>query len=400
MIGMDQRDAESVGEDRDENARHGAGHPEIGKIRGLAPPTDIASWRGITKSYGALDAVAQVDLSVARGEFFTLLGPSGSGKSTLLHIMAGLIAPTAGNVMIEGKDVTGEPPYRRDLGMVFQSLALFPHMDVFSNVAFPLRMRRVGRADIARRVRTALEMVRLPGVEDRHIAELSGGQRQRIALARALVYESPLLLLDEPLGALDRRLREDMQVELLRLHRDLDVTIVNVTHDQREALMLSDRIGIIENGRILQVATPEALYRAPATSFVASFIGDPVLIEGRVVTDEEGRWLIRDDLRITLMAGDEGGPGTLVLRSESVSLVRDEIEASRYDNRLQTQVELAAFEGTGMYYEVGIVGHEITAKVFAQGTDRLAQLQPGDTAWLVWNAVNAPVLIDPAAAGS
>jgi putative spermidine/putrescine transport system ATP-binding protein len=399
-MGTDRGDAESVGANHDETQWGRAGHPEMGKIRELAPPTDIASWRGITKSYGALEAVARVDLSVARGEFFTLLGPSGSGKSTLLHIMAGLIAPTAGSVAIEGKDVTGEPPYRRNLGMVFQSLALFPHMDVFSNVAFPLRMRRVGRGDIARRVRSALEMVRLPGVEGRHISELSGGQRQRIALARALVYESPLLLLDEPLGALDRRLREDMQVELLRLHRDLDVTIVNVTHDQREALMLSDRIGIIENGRILQVATPEALYRAPATSFVASFIGDPVRIEGRVVSEEGRRWLMRDDLRFAVMAGDELGPGTLVLRSESVSLVRDEIEASRYDNRLQAQVELAAFEGTGMYYEVGIAGHAITAKVFAQGTDRLAQLEPGDRAWLVWNAVNAPVLVDPAAAGS
>jgi putative spermidine/putrescine transport system ATP-binding protein len=390
----------TVGADRGEAGWQRAGHPDQGNIRGLAPPTDIASWRGISKTYGAVNAVRHVDLSVARGEFFTLLGPSGSGKSTLLHIMAGLIAPTTGSVFIEGKDVTGDPPYRRNLGMVFQSLALFPHMDVFSNVAFPLRMRRAGRAEIARRVQSALEMVRLPGLERRQISELSGGQRQRIALARALVYESPLLLLDEPLGALDRRLREDMQVELLRLHRDLDVTIVNVTHDQREALMLSDRIGIIDDGRILQVATPEVLYRAPATSFVASFLGDPVLIQGRVVSEGGRRWLVHDDLRIQVVGGDEQGLGTLVLRSESVSLVKDELQASRYDNRLEAQVELAAFEGTGMYYEVGIQGHAITAKVFAQGTDGDAGLRPGDRAWLAWNAASAPLLVDAAATGS
>ena len=191
--------------------------------------------------------------------------------------------------MLEGRDVTEEPPYSRNLGVVFQSLALFPHMDVFSNVAFPLRMRSVGRAEIAKRVRTALEIVRLPQVEGRNVRDLSGGQRQRIALARALVYEPPLLLLDEPLGALDRRLREDMQIELMRLHRELDVTIVNVTHDQREALMLSDRIGIMQEGEIVQVATPEELYRDPATVFVASFLGDPVLIAGEVVADAGGR---------------------------------------------------------------------------------------------------------------
>ena len=178
--------------------------------------------------------------------------------------------PTDGRVVLDGEDVSSKRPHQRNVGLVFQTLALFPHMDVFGNIAFPLRMHRVGRAEIRKRVADALELVRLPGIESRHIGELSGGQRQRVALARALVYRPPLLLLDEPLGALDRRLREDMQVEFMRLHRELDVTMVNVTHDQREALMLSDRIGLMNFGELVQVAAPEELYRTPGDRFVAS----------------------------------------------------------------------------------------------------------------------------------
>jgi ABC-type Fe3+/spermidine/putrescine transport system ATPase subunit len=353
----------------------------------------IAAWEGITKSYAGVDAVSTVDLGIARGEFFTLLGPSGSGKTTLLHILAGLVAPTSGRVVLEGEDVTSDPPYKRNLGMVFQSLALFPHMDVFSNVAFPLRMRRVGRAEIARRVAEALEIVRLPQIVRRDVRDLSGGQRQRVALARALVYEPPLLLLDEPLGALDRRLREDMQVELLRLHRDLDVTIVNVTHDQREALMLSDRIGILQEGKVLQVATPEELYRDPATVFVAGFMGDPVLIKGDVVSDGAARMLVRGDLRLRVSGGAETGPGTLVLRSESVSLVGRPELADHFDNRVPAQIDLAAFEGTGVYYEASLTGHGITAKVLVQGVGE-ATFAVGDTVWVAWNAAGQPVLCE------
>ncbi len=349
----------------------------------------IAEWKGITKTYGGVDAVADVHLQVARGEFLTLLGPSGSGKTTLLHVLAGLTAPTSGSVMIEGREVTREPPYDRNLGMVFQSLALFPHMDVFSNVAFPLRMRRVGRAEIAQRVRAALEIVRLPHVEHRNVGDLSGGQRQRIALARALVYEPPLLLLDEPLGALDRRLREDMQIELMRLHRDLDVTIVNVTHDQREALMLSDRIGIMHDGSVVQVATPEQLYRDPATIFVAAFLGDPVLIAGEVVADGGERWLERGSLRIRVVDDAEPGAGTLVLRSENVTLSTSPPPAGVFDNRLEAKVELAAFEGTGTYYEAS-TSDGLTVKVLVQGGS--ATIGIGEPVWIAWNAAGAPVL--------
>jgi putative spermidine/putrescine transport system ATP-binding protein len=352
---------------------------------------EIAAWEGITKRYGADDAVTEVSLGVARGEFLTLLGPSGSGKTTLLHIRAGLTEPTSGRVMLEGRDVTDEPPYGRNLGMVFQSLALFPHMDVFSNVAFPLRMRRVGRSEIGTRVRAALDIVRLPHVERRNVRDLSGGQRQRIALARALVYEPPLLLLDEPLGALDRRLREDMQIELMRLHRDLDVTIVNVTHDQREALMLSDRIGIMQEGQVVQVATPETLYRDPATLFVASFLGDPVLIEG----DVAGSRLSCGSLALDVAPGTPPGPGTLVLRSECVSVMVEPPADGRFDNRVEARIELAAFEGTGTYYEAR-VADDVMVKVLVQG-GATATLGIGDAVWLAWDAADAPVL--PAGSG-
>jgi putative spermidine/putrescine transport system ATP-binding protein len=357
------------------------------------PGGDIAAWEGITKRYGAEDAVTDVSLGVARGEFLTLLGPSGSGKTTLLHILAGLTEPTSGQVVIEGRDVTGEPPYERSLGMVFQSLALFPHMDVFSNVAFPLRMRRVGRAETATRVRAALEIVRLPHVERRHVRALCGGQRQRIALARALVYEPPLLLLDEPLGALDRRLREDMQIELMRLHRDLDVTIVNVTHDQREALMLSDRIGIMQEGRVVQVATPETLYRDPATLFVASFLGDPVLIAGEVVADGGTRRLRHGGLELEVAGDAPLGPGTLVLRSESVAVMPEPPAEGRFDNRLEARIELAAFEGSGTYYEAR-AADDVVVKVLVQG-GATATLGIGEAVWLGWNAADAPVLVEP-----
>ena len=247
---------------------------------GRAP---VVSLRGVTRAYGDSIAVRDVDLDVEEREFFTLLGPSGSGKTTILRIIAGLVEPTSGHVSIGGRDVRGLPPYERDIAVVFQSLALFPHMSVFSNVAFPLRMRRVGRRDVAAKVSAALETVRLgPRFEERAISQLSGGERQRVALARALVCEPKILLLDEPLAALDRRLREDMQLELVRLHHEIEVTILNVTHDQREALMLSDRIGVMNNGSLVQVGPSERMYNQPKTRFVAAFIGDATLLDARL----------------------------------------------------------------------------------------------------------------------
>ena len=230
----------------------------------------------------AVRAVDGVDLEVGSGEFFTLLGPSGSGKTTVLRMIGGFTLPTAGRIFIGGQDVSLQPPYARPVNTVFQDYALFPHMSVRDNVAYPLMVRKVPRAQREARADELLELVQLPGVGDRRPAQLSGGQRQRVALARALVGQPQLLLLDEPLGALDLKLREQMQSELKALQRRLGITFIFITHDQHEALSMSDRIGVFNKGRLEQVATPQQVYNAPATRFVAQFVGAANVLEGAV----------------------------------------------------------------------------------------------------------------------
>ena len=227
----------------------------------------------LTKSYGDFLAVAEFNLTVAKGEFVSLLGPSGSGKTTLLNLIAGMTRPSSGTIRIDGVDVTNLPPSKRDLGMVFQNYALMPHMSVFENIAFPLRVRRVPKAEIKRRVAEALDLIRMPHVAARMPRELSGGQQQRISLARCMVYRPALILMDEPLGALDKKLREEMQIEISRLHRESGITMLCVTHDQEEALSMSDRIVLMREGRCVQVGTADELYFNPASSYVADFIG-------------------------------------------------------------------------------------------------------------------------------
>jgi putative spermidine/putrescine transport system ATP-binding protein len=239
--------------------------------------------RGASKTYGAVRALDGVTLSVAPGEFVSLLGPSGSGKTTLLGILGGFIPPSAGSIHFGDRDVTFTPPHKRDIGVVFQNYALFPHMGVGENVAFPLRARRTPKADWPAKVRAALAMVGLAGYEQRGIAQLSGGQRQRVALARAIIFEPRLILMDEPLSALDKQLRESMQIELRELHKRIGATIIYVTHDQREALTMSDRVAILKDGRLVQIDRPERLHDHPANSFVASFIGEASLLPVRRV---------------------------------------------------------------------------------------------------------------------
>jgi putative spermidine/putrescine transport system ATP-binding protein len=262
------------------------------------------SLRGLRKSFGAIEAVAGIDLEIADGEFFAVLGPSGSGKTTVLRIVAGFERPTAGTVLLGGRDVTRVAPFDRDVNTVFQDYALFPHMSVAQNVGYGLRVRGVRRSDRLRRVEQALAMVQLPGFGDRRPAELSGGQRQRVALARALVNRPRVLLLDEPLGALDRKLRQDMQVELKRIQREVGITFVCVTHDQEEALTMSDRIAVLAAGRIEQVGTPEEVYERPATAFVAGFVGTSNLLTGaaaRAVLGRDGVFSIRPEkIRLTV----------------------------------------------------------------------------------------------------
>lgn len=236
---------------------------------------------GARKTYGTTVAVHDIDLDIAPGEFVSLLGPSGSGKTTLLGMLGGFVMPSAGSIHIGRRDMTFVPPHKRDIGVVFQSYALFPHMTVGENVAFPLRARRVPRKAQAGRVTDALAMVDLTGYADRRVSQLSGGQRQRVALARAIVFEPALILMDEPLSALDKQLREVMQMELRELHKKLGATIVYVTHDQREALTMSDRIVVLRDGRIAQIGTPQGLHDSPVDSFVAEFVGESKLLPVR-----------------------------------------------------------------------------------------------------------------------
>lgn len=342
----------------------------------------------VVKTYGESRVLDDVSVEIGEGEFFTLLGPSGSGKSTLLRILAGLLEADGGDVILNGHNMTGRPAHTRELGVVFQSLALFPHLSVGDNVAFPLRMRRVGRKETAARVAAALDLVQLPDLQRRAVSELSGGQSQRVALARALVYEPRILLLDEPLSALDRRLRESMQLELTRIHRELGVTIVNVTHDQREALMVSDRIAVMDSGRIVQCGAGTDLYTHPATTFVAGFLGDPLLLEGSV--DSHGT-LRCPGFTVAVHDGVPQGRATAVMRPERLHLLTIDETPHRYDNGLPGRILFSAFDGQGTYYRVQLDCGP-TAAVHVPAAQGAAVHSIGDAAVVAWNADDVPVV--------
>jgi putative spermidine/putrescine transport system ATP-binding protein len=259
--------------------------------------TPFIAFRQVTKRYNSLTVVDHLDLEIARGEFVSLLGPSGSGKTTLLMMLAGFEQPTGGTIEVEGRRIDELPPHKRNMGVVFQSYALFPHMNVRDNIAFPLKMRGISKAVIAERVVRVLDMVKLGTMADRKPQQLSGGQQQRVALARALVFEPQVVLMDEPLGALDKKLREQMQLDIRELHRRLGLTIVFVTHDQDEALTMSDRVAVINHGKIEQIGTPRNIYDEPRTTFVAEFIGETNLLRC-VVGEQTG-----DALRVTSESG-------------------------------------------------------------------------------------------------
>jgi putative spermidine/putrescine transport system ATP-binding protein len=306
----------------------------------VATPAVAVRLEGLHKRFGDVEAVRGVDLEIADGEFFSMLGPSGSGKTTVLRMIAGFEAPTAGRVVLAGQDVTRVPPFDRDVNTVFQDYALFPHMSLEQNVAYGLRVKGVGRAERTRRAREALERVRLPGFGNRRPAELSGGQRQRVALARALVNEPRVLLLDEPLGALDLKLRQQMQVELKAIQRDAGITFVFVTHDQEEALTMSDRIAVFNAGVVEQVGTATDVYEEPATPFVAGFVGTTNLVEGEPAVRLFGRpgvWSLRPE-RVSVVGADhDAGPqertvdGTVrevVYLGSAVRLVVDTVQGT------------------------------------------------------------------------
>ncbi|TPN85600.1 ABC transporter ATP-binding protein [Mesorhizobium sp. CU2] len=286
------------------------------------PP--IVSFRSVTKRYDPKSTVVDdLSLDIVKGEFLTLLGPSGSGKTTTLMMLAGFEWPSSGRIFMDGQDITDLPPHKRDLGVVFQSYALFPHMSVADNVAFPLAVRNVSAEEKKRRVAEALELVHLSGFGDRKPGQLSGGQQQRVALARSLVYRPRIVLMDEPLGALDKALREQMQLEIKQIHRQLGVTFVYVTHDQDEALTMSDRVAVFHEGRIQQICSPVEIYRRPRTRFVASFLGETNMLPGTVVGADGAMAEIKLANGVVLrgLAGEgiaAGKEAVLVVRPEAI----------------------------------------------------------------------------------
>ena len=308
------------------------------------PPTEHSlpiRIRSVGKSFGGFTALDAVDLDIGAGEFITLLGPSGSGKTTLLNVLAGFLRPERGEVFFGDRDVTLLPPQERNLGVVFQNYALFPHMSVAENVAFPLKARKVGEREREERVEKALDLVQLGGYGTRRIDQLSGGQRQRVALARAVVFEPRIILMDEPLSALDKQLRELMQIELRHLHAKLGATTVYVTHDQREALTMSDRVAVLDRGRILQVDEPRRLYDEPADAFVARFVGESTLLKVKRAGDRHV------SLGATLLAAQRALPASgellLALRAEKMLLLED--GAGEGFNRLSATVTETVFQG-------------------------------------------------------
>ena len=275
----------------------------------------LVSFRGVQKSYdGETLIVKDLNLDIRKGEFLTLLGPSGSGKTTSLMMLAGFETPTAGEILLAGRSINNVPPHKRDIGMVFQNYALFPHMTVAENLAFPLSVRGMSKTDVKERVKRALSMVQLDAFAGRYPAQLSGGQQQRVALARALVFEPQLVLMDEPLGALDKQLREHMQMEIKHLHQRLGVTVVYVTHDQGEALTMSDRVAVFHQGEIQQIEPPRNLYEQPRNTFVANFIGENNRLSGQLLSCDGERCVVG------LPLGQPGEPVTLSIRPERVRL--------------------------------------------------------------------------------
>jgi len=350
---------------------------------------------GLEKRFDAVGAVCGISLEIGSGEFLTLLGPSGSGKTTTLMMIAGFETPTAGDIAIDGRSVVGTPPHKRNIGMVFQNYALFPHLTVAENIAFPLKQRGMDRATRARRVADSLAMVQLPGYEARYPRQLSGGQQQRVALARAIVFRPRLLLMDEPLGALDKQLRENLQLEMRRLHAELGITFVYVTHDQEEALIMSDRIAVVNEGRIAQLGPPEELYDRPRNRFVASFIGESNFLSGVVRGIEDG-FLIVDCGGAMLRAAATrpapiGSAVTLTTRPERMRFVDPGAMPIGIENRMRVTVRETVFAGERCRYLLrGENGETLILKEQSGAATR--RRAPGEMAEIAWAAADTVVV--------
>jgi spermidine/putrescine ABC transporter ATP-binding subunit len=344
----------------------------------------------LTKVYGDVVAADRVTLDIAPGEFITLLGPSGSGKTTTLMMVAGFVIPTSGQILVNGEDIAFRPPHKRNIGMVFQNYALFPHMTVAENIAFPLKMRRWPRDRIEQAVREALQLVRLPGFEQRYPRQLSGGQQQRVALARSLVFRPPVLLMDEPLGALDKKLREEMQLEIKHIQESLNITTIYVTHDQEEALTMSDRIAVMRDGRIEQIGTPRELYERPASEFVASFIGESNFLMGRLERRDGQAYLVTEDgWRVAIPDAEDlpaGEQVTVALRPERIVLGE-----RRGENHAEATIEEIIYVGEATKFRVRLLGDRLLT---VKQPSRLETMrwQRGERVLLSWRAEDAVLL--------
>jgi len=355
----------------------------------------------VTKAYGSLVAVRDISLTIGGGEFFSLLGPSGCGKSTTLSMIGGFEEPTSGAIYLDGRDVSRQPPYRRDVNMVFQSYALFPHLNVFENVAFGLRRKRMPRDEIGRRVHEILALVDLAGSEKRKPVQLSGGQQQRVAVARALVNRPKLLLLDEPLGALDLKLRKQMQLELKRIQSEVGITFLYVTHDQEEAMVMSDRLAVMSGGRIEQIGRPEEVYDNPATEFVAGFLGESNLIPGEVVERDGEISRVRLENGTIVQLGSERlenrGPRVMIgVRPEKIRIMPGESPVTAGWNSIDGVIGVDAYLGVSHQYSVEGPGGRVIS-VYTQNLGDGAMPGRGDHVHLLWHPDHT-FAVDPSAA--
>jgi spermidine/putrescine ABC transporter ATP-binding subunit len=360
------------------------------------PEIDVdIEFRAVTKRFGSIAAVDSVDLVVAKGEFLSLLGPSGCGKTTSLRLMAGFEQPDEGEILIGGVNAVGIPPYRRDVNTVFQSYALFPHMSVVDNVAYGLKQRGVGKSERYARTREALDLVQLTGREKHRPSMLSGGQQQRVALARALVMNPRVLLLDEPLGALDQKLRKEMQVELKRIQEQVGITFVYVTHDQEEALSMSDRVAVMSSGHIEQLDDPRSIYDRPLTQFVAEFIGEMNFFEGEVISSDDGTFLVEAASGIVVRGlgeADEGARVTVGIRSERMRAAPGIVD--RADNSATAKVLTRMYLGDQFQIVAQLLdgSNVVVREQRAVGGPALDSVHPGDSITVSWDETAPHVL--------
>lgn len=350
-------------------------------------------YEGVTKEYGAVTALYPTAMTVEQGEFFSIIGPSGSGKTTLLGVTAGFIPPTRGRVLVGGRDLVGVPPFQRNIGMVFQSYSLFPHMTVAQNIAFPLRMRKLSRSDQDKKVGRMLEMVRLTGLGDRYPRQLSGGQQQRVALARAAIYDPLLLLMDEPLSALDKNLREDMQRELKNFQSMLGTTVIYVTHDQHEAASMSQRIAIMDGGRVVQVGTPRELYDRPGSRFVASFLGAANIFEVDRhwnVSGDHTSVNVRDGFKVSAAGVAPAGKFVVCVRPERI---RMSATRSGADNEVDGVVTDVIYSSGIIHYCVRIAsGRELNQKIQVDGST--PQFARGQQVVMSWSSADSQLVCE------